>query len=237
MLVTTEGIILRTVKYGDHAYIVTLFTEDHGLISVSYRPGKIKGRALLSPLSVVLLTTDIRAGKPIYTVKELSMALQYTSIPFSPEKALVVMFLNELYIKILKEEAPNRILYRFLTHTLKELDAQNPLHPSYHLSVMLYLTMHLGFFPHENTWQDDMVFDLREGVFRRISDTHTDIADPEASRLLFDFLTFPFDQYQKVSYTREHRNKLLNTLIHYYHLHVAGFGVMKSVEILRSLYH
>jgi DNA repair protein RecO (recombination protein O) len=236
MLITTQGIVLRNVKYGDHSHIVTIYSDTHGLISVSYRPGRSKGRALLAPLSIVHLTTDIRSGKTIYPVKELSMACQYASIPFSPGKASVLMFLNELFVKVLKEEAGNQQLFDFLTKALKELDHQHPLHPSFHLSVMLYMSMYLGFFPHETEWHHGLVFDLREGVFVTSHFEHPDLADEETSRWLFEFLAIPFDQYQYFTVGREGRNRLLNLLIDYYRLHVAGFGEMKSVEILRSLY-
>jgi len=236
MLITTQGIVLRNVKYGDHSHIVSIYSDTQGLITVSYRPGRSKGRALLAPLSIVHLTTDIRSGKSIHPVKELSMACQYVSIPFSPEKASVLMFLNELFIKVLKEESQNPILFEFLAKALKELDLQQPLHPSYHLSVMLNLCMYLGFYPHETAWNHGLVFDLREGLFVSSNLAHPDTADDRTSRLLFEFLAIPFDQYQQFLLNREDRNRLLNLLIHYYRLHVAGFGEMKSVEILRSLY-
>jgi DNA repair protein RecO (recombination protein O) len=137
---------------------------------------------------------------------------------------------------VLKEEVQNQRLFDFLVYALKELDEQQPLHPSYHLSVMLYLSMYLGFFPHETNWEKEMVFDLREGVFGRSPLSHPDVVDTKTSRLLFDFLAIPFDQYQQFSINRESRNQLLNALILYYRLHVAGFGEMKSVEILRTLF-
>ncbi len=238
MVTNTEGIVLRNTRYGDSVNIVTLYTQSEGILTFSVRNKNANtgNKALLSPLSVVNIVSDIRKNRSIHNPKEISLSVPYCTIPYNPSKGCVVMFLNELLVKVLKEEEPNNFLYRFLKNMLMELDVQDPLHPSFHLSVMLKLTSYLGFFPGNATWAPGFCFDLREGTFVNSVKNHNDYADPEMSRVINDFICIPFDEYQQYRSDRIQRVMLLDLLIKYYQLHVPGFGHMKSVDVLRAIY-
>jgi DNA repair protein RecO (recombination protein O) len=238
MLITTEGIVLRSVKYGDNGLIVNIYTRSEGLLAFSFRlkHGKAGSRALLAPMTMVRLVTDLKTSKKIHYTKELSLLEPYKTIPWDPVKGSVLLFFNELLIKVLKEEEMNTELFGFLIHVLSTLDEQEPLHPSYHLSVMVHLARFLGFYPRNGHFSQGKCFDLREGIFVDPPVAHPEFADQELSILMNDLISIPFDQYQQFKANRLQRQALLETLILFYHLHVAGFGQLKSVGIIRNLF-
>ncbi|MFO7722042.1 MAG: DNA repair protein RecO [Bacteroidales bacterium] len=238
MLISTEGIILRTTRYGDSGLIVNIYTRSEGLVPFSFRmkQGKPGSKALLSPMTMVRLVADLKTSRKIHHTRELSLLKPYQSIPWDPVKGGVLMFINELMIKVLKEEEANSELFSFIIRVLSTLDEQQPLHPSYHLSVMVHLAKYLGFYPRNGNFQPGKCFDLREGIFVNPPVPHPEYADQELSILINDLISIPFDEYQHFRVERAQRQALLETLILFYHLHVAGFGQMKSVQVLRSMF-
>jgi DNA repair protein RecO (recombination protein O) len=237
MLIDSEGIVLRSVRYGDHSLIVSVYTQTEGMLSFSFRPrqGKTSIGGLLSPLSMIRVVADIKPTRSIHQPKEVSLSYHYSVIPFDPARGCLMMFFNELIIKVLKEEEPNDGLFQFLTRVLRLLDEQEPLHPSYHLSVLVGLTSFLGFSPHLSPWRPGMCFDLREGVFVHPPVGHPDLADEEMSFILNEFIRIPFEEYQQFRGSRVVRNKLLDLLLAFYQVHIEGFGSMKSVEVIRTV--
>jgi DNA repair protein RecO (recombination protein O) len=238
MLISTEGIILRTTRYGDSGLIVNIYTRSEGIVPFSFRmkQGKPGSRALLSPMTMVYLTADLKTTRKIHHTKEISLLEPYHSIPWDPVKSGVLIFFNELLIKVLKEEEPNADLFEFILWVLQTLDQQNPLHPSFHLSVMVHLTRYLGFYPRNGNFQAGKCFDLREGVFVFPPIPHPEYASLELSVLINELISIPFDQYQEFRADRIQRQALLDTLNVFYHLHVAGFGQMKSIPVLKTLF-
>jgi DNA repair protein RecO (recombination protein O) len=234
MLISTEGIVLRVVPYGDLSRMVTIYTQSHGLLSFSLK-GR-KNAALRYPLSVVHLVSDVRENRTVHYLKELSLVKPFTNTPFDPAKGTVVMFLNELFLKVLQEESSHNELFYFLVKALRELDEQIPLHPSFHLSVMLHLTNYLGFFPQRLPWKTGMIFLPEEGSFVIVPVGHNEANTLHISRLLHEFIAIPFDEYQSFNTDRILRNELLDMLIRYYQMHVAGFASLKSIEVLRMIH-
>jgi DNA repair protein RecO (recombination protein O) len=236
MLIHTDGIVLRKTQYGDHTRIVSIYTLSHGLLSFSVRGKKNGSGSLLSPLALVQLVSDIRNNRALHHLKEISMKRTYGSVPFHPHKSTVLLLLNELLIKVLKEEEANPSLFRFLTSMLHELDEQEPLHPSFHLSAILHLTRFLGFYPAWIPWREGLLFDLSAGTFHESFLPEAESANGELSRVMHEFITIPFEEYQRFRVEKRIRGELLDLLVRYYQRHIAGFGTMKSPDILREIY-
>ncbi len=236
MLINTDGIVLRKIPYGENTLIVSVYTAAKGIISLTVKGKKNGAKALLSPLSIIRVVVDLRNNRNLHYPKEISLATPFKSIPFDPHKGTVLLFINELLIKVLKEEEPNQPLFDFIVNALKTLDQPGSLHPGFHLAVMLHLTKFLGFFPQSTHWKDGLQFHLKEGVFVNPYQQDPSIADSEVSKVLYEFINIGFDQYQQLRLNRHIRSQLLDLLILYYQLHIPGFGNMKSVDVLRTVF-
>lgn len=237
MLINTDGIILRNTRC-DKACLITTYTRTAGKLTFSFRnkPGKSGAGALLIPMTIVTIVADIKPGREIHYTRELSLSYGYKSFPGDPLKSAVLIFFNELLLKTLKEEEPDPALFEFVMKMLVTLDEQKPLHPSYHLSAMINLARYVGFFPQNRNYSKDICFDLREGKFHNAHILHHDVLSPELSKVMNELISIPFDEYQQLRLDRNLRNELLDALISFYRLHIAGFGQMKSVSVLRALF-
>ena len=101
MQVTTEGIILQNIKYGDKKVILKVFTKHHGLVTfnafASKSPNsKIRSASIL-PLQHVELNFILKANKEVQQLTETNLLYVYNDISRNYNKLAVSQFLNEVF--------------------------------------------------------------------------------------------------------------------------------------------
>ncbi len=157
MLKQSRGIVLNYVKYSESGIIARVFTEEFGLQSYSAKGVRSKRSktkiALFEPLTQVEIVAYQKDNKTIHNLKEIRAYYSYQSIPLDLHKRSILIFLDELLIKTLKEESPVQALFEWLSHALTwfDLDEGNPM--NFHLVFMMQLTRFWGFIPRKNRLQ------------------------------------------------------------------------------------
>ena len=79
------------------------------------------------------------------------------------------------------------------------------------------------------------MFDLKEGSFINYLPNHPHYLTSGHSSLLNDLITIDYEQLNQIKINKVDRKQLLMSLILYYQLHLAGFGVIRSLEILEEV--
>ena len=238
MLVKTEGLILQNIKYGDKKLILKVFTKQHGFITLSAIVGKsptskIKSASTL-PLQLAELSFNLKANKDIQQLTEANLFYVCDNISKDFNKLTVAQFLNEVLIKCIKEQHPNEELFDFIISSYKWFNEATYGYNNFHICFLFELSKYLGFEPHNNFDVHNTYFDTREGKFTPV------------------LLSFPlgFDKSQSKHFLkifdadllgkplgRAERTELLECLLAYYRMHVAGFNELKSFEVLKELFN
>ena len=241
MLHKTRGIVFRQIKYSETSVIAKIYTELFGLQSylirgVRNKKSKIKP-ALLQHLSLVDIVVYHKEKKDIQHIKEIISAFRFTSIPFDIKKSAIVIFLNEILYKSIKEEEANSELFNFLFNSIQILDLKKNRVSNFHLLFLIQLTKFLGFFPKGNFSNENVTFDLQEGIFIK-SETQTEyLTGMPFSKYLFDLTNTSFEDLGSLLILPKYRNELLNTILKYYRLHLPGFGSIKSYQVLQAVFN
>ncbi len=235
----TKGIVFKTVKYSETSIIVKLFTEKFGIQSyiikgVRSKKAKIK-MALFQPLQLLNITARNRENRELNYLKEAGVAFAYQSIPFDIQKRSVLMFLNEILLRSIKEESANQALFNWLWQSLIWYDLAKTPGADFHLIFLMQLTKFLGFYP-KNPERVSAYFDLQEGVFVNSEPPHPHYISGAFTELFHRILPVSFSDLSSLSFSSSQRRKLLNILITYYQLHLSGFGEVKSVQVLQQLF-
>lgn len=240
MLVKSRGIVLNKVKFGDHKLIVKIYTESSGIKSFIVSQSRSKSSAvktnLLMPLQPVELV--INPGKTEHAlshIKELSASVHLNEAHTQLIKSSILLFINEVLVKCVKEEEANPSLFEFLYHSIVMLDLMDKGYENFHLYFLAELTKYLGFYPQPYEDEAYKIFDLREGCF--VEEKHiTAFCLNEPTSLLFAGLlavrSGSLAEY-KLNYTD--RKALLAALINYYELHINNFTAPKSLEVLETV--
>ncbi len=237
MLEKSEGIVLQNIKYADKKSILKIYTRNFGLITfnsfVSNAPSSKTKPALVFPLSQVEICFSNKQNRDVQQLVETRSLNVYSDLNKNYSKLGIAQFLNEVLNKCIKEQSPSEELFDFICEGYKWLDEQTENYGSFHIYFLFELTKHLGFEPHDNYEPGVCYFDTREGKFTSIQLSFPlgfDKAQSELLRKLFNA------DLLHVNFTKTEKAELLDCLLAYYRLHVAGFNEVRSLEVLKELF-
>ncbi len=237
MLVKTEGIVLRTIKYSETSIITKIFTRELGLQSYmvkGVRGEKSKNKAVVFlPGNILEIDVYKRNNKELQFLKEFKFKSIYHSITFNVIKSAMMMFLMEILNKSLKEEETNEELYVFLEDSFLQLDHMQEIDLNFHLHFLIQLSAYLGFSPSDNYSSYNGYFNLLEGMFVESNAGQLHCTDAKYSKWIYCLL-----QHEKPEgINNASREILLQHILQYYNLHLPNFNDIKSHKILHEVLH
>ena len=237
-LVNTKAIVLSSLKFGDTSLIVKCYTQEEGVKSYLLRgilKPKKKGikAAYFQPLTQLHIVANHNNKNSLNAIKEVRIINPYKTIHTGIVKQSVIMFLSEVLSNSIQEEEQNLALYKYLETALIWFDIHDKI-ANFHLLFLLNLTGFLGFYP-DVSESNKRGFNLLEGNF---SDNLLDINVISNN----DFYQFKkligiiFDDIEKVSYSKEERQLVLQVIIKYFKLHLGSFRNPKSLQVLETVF-
>ena len=239
MTLTTPGLVLSSIKYGDSSLIVRMFTREAGLKSylvkgvLKSKKGKLKA-AYFQPLTQLEIVVIHRAKSELHFIREAKINYPYTSLPTDWTKQAIVMFLSEVLTKVIREEEKNEKLFDYLEAALQWMDTHDAV-ANFHLVFLMQLTKLLGFFP-DTSKQDKPYFDLVEGEFADHPGIHP-VVQGEELVLFKRLLGTHFEASHKVQLSKQERRQLLDTILTYFEVHLQGFSQPKSLSVLHEVFN
>ncbi|WP_445386633.1 DNA repair protein RecO [Robiginitalea sp. IMCC44478] len=238
MSLTTQAIVLSSLKYGDSHLIVKAFTAAYGLQTymvkgvLKNRRGRLKA-AYFQPLTQLeLVCSRVKPGKMGY-IKEAVVAFPYSSMHTDIYKSTVAFFLSEMLSQSIREEEENPALFTYLQNALQWLDHHHSI-ANFHIQFLLGLTRYLGFYP-DNSNMEAPYFDLVEGAFLDTTPLNPAISG-EALGFFKKFLGTNFDAIHTVKMSQKQRQALLKNLVDYFEVHLHGFRKPKSLAVLDEVF-
>jgi len=244
MLVHTKGIVFRSIKYGDNALIVKIFTEELGIQSYmvkGIRSRKSKNKpSFFEPLTLLEMEVYQKPNRRLQQLKEVRISHTWQHIPFSVEKQSILLFLNEILYKSVREEVPDREFFSWLFHSLIWFDLEESRFYNFHLLFLVRLTRFLGFYPKVSSLENEQhirFFDLQNGSFLIHRPAHSFFAEGVAVQKLFKLVHADNESLKTFSLTTSDRRVILELLLAYYQIHLPGLGNIRSVEVLRMVLH
>ncbi len=238
MDIKTQGIVLRTVRYGEDRLIADILTREAGRMSIALRISNSKQskarRSLFQPLNILDLDILQTPRQQLATVKEARLSIPYISIPFDAAKLSIAFFVAEFLHHATREAHCDTPLYDFVVQSLKWLDLSGEGTVNFHLMFMLRLSRFLGFMPDMESYAPQSIFDLREGRFATVMPLHPDVLLEDDARNLLTLMRMSPATMHLFRLSRTDRNRIVDAILLFYTLHIPAFGTLKSLEVLRS---
>jgi len=226
MIFKTKGIVFRFTRYGETSIIVNIFTELFGLQSYIVNGVRSKNAktkiALFQPLTLLDMVVYHKENAGVLRIKEVKCAYPYRHIPSDMKREAIGMFLVEILNKAVKEQSHPEELYRFIEHSLMELDTLSRGMENFHLFFLINLSRHLGFGP-------QMSGEILGG--RLIP-----IEDEGILQQLISAKASAGNSQKLNTVTNHQRRDLLEILVRFYQAHVEHFGDVKSLAVLREVF-
>lgn len=241
MLYQTKGIVLNRVQYGETSLIVHIYTEKFGRQSYMVKGGRSKKSKsksnLFRPFFLLDMEVYHREGKNIQSLKEARLAETLNSLIFDVHKSSVALFLTEVLSKVLREEEANQELFVFLYNSIRYLDLSDESVELFHLYFLTKLMRFLGFYPQTNWSEDDTCFDMDNGRFVSVYNSHAHCLKQEESKVLFDLFNTSIDKLNELKISNYTSKILLRGILNFYALQSQGFSSLKSLSVIEELFN
>jgi len=239
-LESTRGIVLHQIKYGDTSLICQIYTEDFGRKSFLFKGIRSKKSRIhsniLQSLFIVNIEAYFKEGKDICLVKEASAANIFSHFPYDVKKSAQAIFMSEILNKCLREEESNRVLFEFIRNSIEYFDLMEKGAANFHILFLVKLSKYLGFYPSAKINPEELVFDMKEGIYKNHFPGHLEYIDPFNSGLLDEILNNNYNQLSEIELNQKKRNELLDFILKFYLIHIEGVTKLKSYTILRELF-
>lgn len=239
MLRKTRGIILQVIKYAETSVVAKVYTEEFGmqsyLINGVRKPKSKFNNNIFQPLSMVDLVVYHKSGHGLKKISDISCNPQFNSIPYDVVKSSVVLFMNEVIYRSIREEEKNSSLFEFLYNSIRILDLQSIDGSAFHLYFMVQLTRYLGFFPNGTYYEDESVFNLQEGNFQRGVPNHPYFLNNQLTKYFYCLMNSTFENYHFIELNYQQKNEMLTALVTYFELHHTHGSNLKSHHVLHEI--
>ena len=239
MLHKTRGIVFKTTDYSESSVIVQVFTEKFGLqaylINGVKKPRAKISRNMLQPLHLLEMVVYHKPNGNIQRVTELKNVPVLKTIPYDIVKSSLVIFLNEVIYKAVRQQETDETLFNFIFYSIEWLDNQAQGLANFHLLFLVQLSRYLGFHPERNDTGSAAYFDLKDGLFIAKRPEHNLFLAPPYTQYFNLLIRRNFEELPEIRLPNDIRRFLLDRLIEYYALHIEGFGQIRSHEVLEEV--
>ena len=236
-----RGIMIGSVRHNDRTSVAHIFTSSHGMVPFIWflsKSGKNASRnTLLQPLTQLEFQSEYIPTESLQHLKEIKNLSPYRDIPRNPLKSAISLFLSEFLTYALKGEQNNPPLFRYLTDALNWFDAApDGTYTNFHIAFMIGTAAYTGVCPNADDYRPGYVLDLREGCFSATKPSHSEWIDSQLSYKLYLLMTTSLDDIKNAPLTGQERVLLLNAMNNWFRLHVPAFPVLKSIEVLTTVF-
>ena len=240
MLISTEGIVLHFIKYGESSVIVTIFTRDFGrqsyLVNSAHSKKSQNKASLLQPLYLVDIVAYQKQSRELHRIKELRSNHVYQNLPFEITKSSIAIFLAEVLYKSINEQESYPEMYDFIKSSLLYFDLMETGSANFHLWFLFRLTEYLGFLPDTSRVGFEGWLDIKKGAVVHFQPSHPFYANKEATEYLMKLAALKIHETGSFEIPRRMRDALISVLIDYYQLHFDDLGEIKSLNVLREVF-
>lgn len=232
---------MHFIKYGESSVISTIYTRDFGrqsyLINAA-RSKKSKNKAgLLQPLFLVNLVAYQKQSREIQRIKEIKSSQAYQNIAFDISKSTQAIFLAEILYKTINEQESYPEMFDFMQNAFLYFDLMDNGSSNFHLFFLYRLTEYLGFLPDTKKIGFEGWFDMKKGSIVPFQPPHPFYANKEITEYLIQLAGLKINELSEFKIPGALREILLTALIDYYQLHFNNLGEIKSLGVLKEVFH
>jgi DNA repair protein RecO (recombination protein O) len=244
MLQKTNGIVLRSVKYGDSSLVTTIFTSLYGTQTYmvqGVRSSKAsQNRAgFFQPGVLLELVVYQQPNKNLQRIREFQAAYLYSSIQENVVKSAIALFSVELLLRLLPEHAPLPALFDFASDYFISLD-KKPLSSvaNFPLYFIIQCSRFLGYDLKGNYSEATLYLNMQEGGFTEETPPVGPFATDEDARVLNQLLKAEnHEELKNVHMNADMRLRLLDWYVSFLQNHTQHMGNIRSLSVLRAILH
>ena len=150
MLIKTEAVILKTMKYRETSKIVTFYTKEYGKlngIAKGARTAKNKFGSALEPLTHSMLVLYKKEHRDLHLISQCDAIDPFKTLTEDLDRMTIALAVIELINQVTHQEERNHPLFALLGETLNALNSSLKNYSTYFHAFRLRLASLFGYAP------------------------------------------------------------------------------------------
>lgn len=256
MIVTTDAVVLKAMKYRDTSKIVTFYTRAFGKVAAiakGARGVRSKFGGALEPMTEVTLVLYKKEQRDLQLISQCDIARPFNRIHSEMDRLAAAMTVVEFLDQLSHNEEENRPMYELLVSTLAAIESSARNVRNHVLAFELRYASLVGFHPAFDRCSQcgklpaeglkelpvrldrgGILCDSCASAGSSRGAMMTTMSVP-AARILQRFLTAPMESLSGVEYHEALGNELDETLRLYLRYHFEELRPLKSDLVFRSM--
>jgi len=148
VVVRSDAIVLKTLKYGDTSKIITAFTREYGklsLIAKGARTSRSKFGSILNPMSCIQAVFYMKESRDIHLLSDASLSCVHKNIVGDPQKTMTGFVMLDALNTTVHTREPHPVLFDHLVEALDGLDQAERSPVNYLIAFMIALLREAGY--------------------------------------------------------------------------------------------
>jgi DNA repair protein RecO len=223
------GILIDKKNYAESSVILHFYTQGIGRQQFIFKGAKKKNKPLL-PLGIYEISYIKRPESELGIVQELSRVSGINEIYEHPQKSLIAFFIAEILKTSLKQTHQDYSMFQFIREEIVALEVSQELY-AFPVQFLAKFITYSGYMPQIEE-EKGLFFDLNTGSLVSLESSSTVLLTPSQLSQLNSL--FIGDQ-QNYFNEKEIIRKNLDLLIDYCVLHIPGFQIKTTREIIQDV--
>lgn len=244
MIGQANGIVLRSVKYGETSLVVTIFTDRYGVHAFlvqgvrSSSSGRNKA-AYFQPGTLLDMVIYLQPQKNLHRIREYKTAYIYANIQESIIRNSVLLFSAEMLLRLLPAEAPFPELFSFAYSYLVALDrSDNRIVSNMPLYFLVKCSALLGYELSGQYTADTPYLNISEGGFSASAPVFgTTVTNLDSSILSRFVAADSLEELTDINMNSESRFRLIDWYLEFLQQHTQHLSNVRSLQVLRTILH
>ena len=157
MLIKTEVIVLKSMKYRDTSKIVTFYSKEYGKlkgIAKGARTAKNKFGSALEPMTRSMLVLYKKEHRELHLISQCDAINSFKSLSENLDRMTTAFAVIELLNQVTHDEERNPALYALIDESLSALNSSIKNYSSYYHAFRLRLAALFGYTPNFEVCRD-----------------------------------------------------------------------------------
>lgn len=230
------------VRHNDRTDILTVYTPDHGRLSVAIAAGGGKGgrlrRAATMPLSLVEFQIPDKASEHLQRASSLTPLYAYRTLYFHPLKQAIAMLMAEFLNRLLRDTTPDPVMFRYIAESVVLLDdiTDDRQLANFHIAFLAGAATFAGVAPDVTSYSSVAIFDMVAGRYTTMLPAHRHILVGEEARMPLLLSRMTYANQHRYRFSRAQRHRILEGILKYFGLHFPGTDNLNSLDVLCGLF-
>ncbi|MBD5235704.1 MAG: hypothetical protein HDS61_04710 [Barnesiella sp.] len=238
MLLPSDCITLRSIKYNDTRAIVHCLSREAGRISIIVNDGNTpaarRRRALMLPGSSFSCIIDIRENRSLQSVREVMPAR--VMMLDNPVATSIILFACDFLATLLRDSQPDALLYDYVDRFVARVTTTTRSVANAPIAFLLSLQQFMGIAPDTASYAPGYCFDFAAGRFCQAPPLRSQWLDAAQAEAFVKLSRMTIDNMHLFRLTRADRNTILDLLIQYYSTHFGAIRSLQSLPVVRAIF-